>query len=272
MSSNAGHASGAAALPPERAETSFFGEAIFRNVHTDVFADVTLVPVLRYRQRQKMAQISLSLLSLKDACKALVNGSLVVFPTETFFAVGCDAMNPDAVGAVFSIKKRALNMPLPVVIGHRDCLPRITSYVTDAAAALMDAFWPGPLSIVLPANPEVPELLTANAGRIAVRYSPHPAVLSLCDATDRVLVASSANLSGQPSASRAEWLDRSLLDSTAGVYMEEPLPEGKLPSTVVDVVEKRGKALVRLLRPGAISVEALRMAGFDVVDQRDAEN
>ena len=181
-------------------------------------------------------------------------------------------MNPDAVGAVFSIKKRSLNMPLPVVIGHRDYLPRITAYITDAAAALMDAFWPGSLSIVLPANPEVPELLTANAGRIAVRFSPHPAVLSLCAATGRVLVASSANLSGQPSASDTDRLDSSILENTTGVYMEDPLPEGRLPSTVVDIVEKRDKTLVRILRAGAVSVEAIQSAGFEVFEQRDAES
>lgn len=219
-----------------------------------------------------MSHTSFPLLSLKEACKALINGSLVVFPTETFFAVGCDAMNPDAVGAVFSIKKRALSMPLPVVISSRDFLPRITAYITDSAAALMDAFWPGPLSIVLPANPEVPELLTANAGRIAVRFSPHPAVLSLCDATNKVLVASSANLSGQPSAETLKGLDVSLLAHTAGVYQEGPVPQGGLPSTVVDIVEKRDKAIVRLLRPGAVSAEAIRAAGFTLVDQREAEN
>lgn len=219
-----------------------------------------------------MGQTSLPLLSLKEACKALLNGSLVIFPTETFFAVGCDAMNADAVGSVFSIKKRALTMPLPVVIGRRECLSRITAYVTDAAAALMDAFWPGPLSIVLPANPEVPELLTANAGRIAVRFSPHPAVLSLCEATDKVLVASSANLSGKPSASSFEGIDASLLGGTAGVYMEEPMPEGALPSTVVDIVEKRDRTLIRVLRPGAVSVQAMQAAGFEVLEQASRES
>lgn len=219
-----------------------------------------------------MGHTSLPLLSLKDACKAVLNGSLVIFPTETFFAVGCDAMNPDAVGSVFSIKKRALNMPLPVVIGSRDYLNRITAYVTNDAVQLMDAFWPGPLSIVLPANPEVPELLTANAGRIAVRFSPHPAVLSLCEATNRVLVASSANLSGQPSAWDFEGLDLSILAGASGVYMEEPLPEGRLPSTVVDIVEKRDKAVIRILRPGAVTMESIQAAGFEVMEQREREN
>lgn len=218
-----------------------------------------------------MGEISPPVLSLKDASKALLVGSLVVFPTETFYAVGCDAMNADAVGAVFSIKKRALNMPLPVVIGHRDILSRITAYIPDSAIALMDAFWPGPLSIVLPANPEVPELLTANAGRIAVRFSPHPAVLSLCEATNSVLVASSANLSGKPSTGRLEDLDPGLVGNIAGIYIEAPEPEGRLPSTVVDVVEKKDGALVRLLRPGVISADAIRNAGFSVMEYKEAE-
>ena len=204
------------------------------------------------------------LLNLADACEALSQGKLIVFSTETFFALGCNAMNPDAVGSVFSIKKRALSMPLPVVIGDRNDLSRIAAYIPDTAKALMDAFWPGSLSIVLPANPEVPELLTANAGRIAVRYSPHPAVLELCHATGMILAASSANLSGEPSANTLEHLTPEIAAGIRGVYMQGPEPEGKLPSTVVDVVEKRDGPAVRILRAGVVSEDAIRAAGFTV--------
>ena len=133
----------------------------------------------------------------------------------------------------------------------------------------MEKFWPGPLSVVLPATPEVPDLLTANAGRIAVRFSPHPAVLALCRTTDKVLVASSANTSGLPSATRPKELDPELVRSTAGIFFMEPESPGGLPSTVVDVVETRTEGLVRILRPGAISPKMLREAGFTVSDASD---
>jgi L-threonylcarbamoyladenylate synthase len=208
--------------------------------------------------------MSIPTLSVPQACEALNAGELVVFPTETFFAVGCDAMNPDAVGAVFSLKKRSLNMPLPVIVGNRERLVDVAAYVSDTARSLMDAFWPGPLSIVFPARPEVPELLTANAGRIAVRCSPHEVARRLCAVTGKVLVASSANVSGHSSAARVEELDPDLVAGTAGVCLSEVSPEGGLPSTVVDVLERREGAVVRVLRQGAIGVPALRDAGFSV--------
>ena len=210
---------------------------------------------------------ALPFLSLEAACAAIAQGKVVLFPTETFYGLGCDAMNPDAVGAVFSIKKRALSMPLPVVIGARDKLASVVAHVAPLAEDLMNAFWPGPLSIVMPANPEVPDLLTANAGRIAVRFSPHPAALQLCQATGKVLVASSANLSGEPSVVRPEDIDPDLLRNSAGVYAIGPEPAGGLPSTVVDVLEGRDKSYVRILRQGAVSFQALEAAGFSVSDE-----
>lgn len=206
-------------------------------------------------------------LSLDAAKEALAKGELILFPTETFFALGCDAMNPDAVGRVFSLKQRSLDMPLPVVIGSRDQLPLLVTSLSDYALSLMDAFWPGPLSIVLRAQPEVPDLLTANAQRIAVRFSPHPAVLQLYEATGSVLVASSANFSGAPPAATAEAIDPSLVRGPAGIFLAGPPPNGELPSTVIDIRERRGQSGVRILRPGAITAEMLQNAGFHVWDE-----
>ena len=216
-----------------------------------------------------MQIIGLPFLDFEAACGALLQGKIIIFPTETFYGLGCDAMNPDAVGAVFSIKKRSLAMPLPVVIGSREKLESLVALVPPLAEELMDAFWPGPLSIVMPAKPEVPDLLTANVGRIAVRYSPHPAVLRLCQATDKVLVASSANMSGVPSVSRLEDIDPELLANTAGIHVFGPEPAGGLPSTVVDVLEGRDNRYVRVLRPGGITIPDMEAAGFAVSDESE---
>lgn len=209
---------------------------------------------------------SLPFLTFEVACDAIVQGKVVLFPTETFYGLGCDAMNPDAVGAVFSLKKRALSLPLPVVIGAREKLAAVVSHIPPLAETLMDTFWPGPLSIVMPAKPEVPDLVVAHAGRIAVRFSPHPATLHLCQATDKVLVASSANLSGSPPVSRPEDIDPALWGNSAGIYAAGPEPAGGLPSTVVDVVQEHKKSCIRVLRQGAISLQALKGAGFNVSD------
>ena len=205
-------------------------------------------------------------LSLDDACHALRHGKLVIFPTETFYGIGCNAMDPDAVGSIFSAKHRALSLPLPVVVYGREQLAEFVSVVSETASRLMDVFWPGPLSLVLPALDEVPDLLTANAGRVAVRCSPHPAVIALCETSGLVLVASSANISGNPPVSRAEELEPELVASAAGIFVAGPSPEGDLPSTVVDIQEGRDGSIVRILRKGAVTEEQLREAGFMVDD------
>ncbi len=208
--------------------------------------------------------MSFPTLTLEEACAALRDGLAVIYPTETFFALGCDALNPDAVGRIFSIKRRALNLPLPVIISRRDDLDKLIAYVPEAAAKLMDAFWPGPLSIVLPARPEVPDLLTAGVGRLAVRFSPHPAPAALRNGCGILLSASSANLSGEPSVSDAAALCSEMHSGVAGIFEAGPAPAGGLPSTVLDVVDGPQGPLVRILRPGAVNAESIRRAGFKV--------
>jgi L-threonylcarbamoyladenylate synthase len=204
------------------------------------------------------------LLSLESACEALRQGRLIIFPTETFYGVGCNAMNPDAVGAVFSVKKRALSLPLPLVISRREQLEDLVTDVSPAASRLMDEFWPGPLSFVLPARDEVPDLLTANSRRLAVRCSSHPAVIALCEMSGLILVASSANISGNPPARVPERLDPELTAGVAGVFVAGPTPAGELPSTVLDVREGRSGTVVHILREGAIPAETFSRMGFSV--------
>jgi L-threonylcarbamoyladenylate synthase len=112
----------------------------------------------------------------------------------------------------------------------------------------------------------VPDLLTANAGRVAVRCSPHPAVIALCEASGFLLVASSANTSGQLPASTPEDLDPELLHNVAGVFVAGPPPAGGLPSTVVDISVERAGDVVRILRQGAVSEQDLLDAGFQVIN------
>ncbi|MDR2162070.1 MAG: threonylcarbamoyl-AMP synthase [Desulfovibrio sp.] len=204
------------------------------------------------------------LLSLESACEALRLGGLIIFPTETFYAVGCNALNPDAVGEVFSVKRRPLTLPLPLAVSRREQLALLVTDIPPAASLLMDRFWPGPLSLILPARDEVPDLLTAGVRRLAVRCSPHPAVIALCELSGLVLVASSANISGRRPVFAPETLDRDLLEGVAGVFVAGPPPAGDLPSTVADVLERREGPVVRILREGAVPASAIAEAGFEV--------
>jgi len=204
-------------------------------------------------------------LDLQTACAALHSGSVIAFPTETFYGLACNALNPDAVGAVYAIKQRAYGLPLPVVIGDIADLDRVAVDIHPLAHKLIDAYWPGPLSIIFTASPEVPDLLTAGTGRIAVRFSPHPGCIALCRTSGCVLSSSSANISGNPPAVTPEDVDPALGDSLVGVYVAQPAPQGGKPSTIVEIISSGSHSALRVLREGAVNREQLCSAGFDLV-------
>ena len=206
---------------------------------------------------------------------ALQAGQPCIFPTETFYALGCDARDNEAAEAVVRLKERRPDKGLPIIIGQREQL-RILSPALDPgypdpdlarlAYALMDAFWPGPLSLVLPARPELPPLVRGQVnGRtdtVAVRQTPHPQAAALCLACGFPLVATSANRSGLPPAARAADLDPQLLERSP-LLSGAPEPGGGQPSTLVQPGCFSGSGYAcRILRPGAISTQTLRTAGF----------
>jgi L-threonylcarbamoyladenylate synthase len=205
-------------------------------------------------------------LSLSEACRAITDGRLLIYPTETFYALGCNAFDVEAVRGVYAVKQRGCGQPLPVIIGVPEQLALLTAGVNSLEAELMRVFWPGPLSILFAGAAGVPELLTAGTGRVAVRFSSHPAAAELCGQSSRVLVSSSANLSGRGSVRLAADLDRELLDrvrefnrGTACVYAAgRDVPQGGLPSTIVEAREAAGGGVLRVLRQGAVSLEELR--------------
>ena len=208
-----------------------------------------------------------TLLEIEAASKALREGGAVIYPTETFYGIGCNALNPDAIGGVYALKRRPYGLPLPVIVGEISQVHTVAKHIFPAAQRLMDTFWPGPLSIIFPATPEVPDLLTAGTGCIAVRLSPHPATVALCCASGLVLTSSSANISGRPPAMKRDELDPELADGVAGIYDSLPLPSGGLPSTIVDVLPRGGEeGVLRILREGVVSAQALRDAGFVVIE------
>ena len=206
-------------------------------------------------------------LTLEAAIAALRAGSAVVYPTETFYGIGCDALNPDAVGGIYAAKRRPYGLPLPVIVGDSRQVSLVATHVFPIAERLMELFWPGPLSIIFPATPEVPDLLTAGTGRIAVRFSPHPAAVALCRDSGLVLTSSSANISGSPPVVNPDELDPELAGGVAGLFDMPPRPAGGLPSSIVDVLPGgQGKGVLRLLREGAISAEMLQASGFTLMD------
>ena len=189
---------------------------------------------------------------LAEAEAAVRRGELVVLPTDTVYGVGVDAFRPDAVAGLLSTKGRGRDMPVPVLIGSHRTLEGIAAQVSPAGLELVEAFWPGALTLVCHVQPSLSWDLGETRGTVAVRMPLHPVAIELLRRTGPMAV-SSANRTGQPPATSVdEALDQ--LDGSVSVYLDGGPARDSAPSTIVDVT---GEA-PRLLRAGALSVAALR--------------
>ncbi len=190
---------------------------------------------------------------IRRASSALAEGGIAIYPTETFYALGGDPGNEAVVNRIFVLKGRNFSKPLPLIASDRSAILRVVSQWPAAAERLAGAFWPGPLSVLLPAAPSVSPLLHAHTGRLAVRISPHPVAASLADGLGGLIISTSANLSGEPACRRLDEIPAALLHGVDAVVPWGELG-GQLPSTIVDLTETPP----RLVRQGAISWEAVR--------------
>lgn len=190
-----------------------------------------------------------------EAAKLVREGGVVVYPTETFYGIGGDPLMESAVDRVYAVKGRDFRKPLPLIAADRSAARRATGPWPFAAEYLADCFWPGPLSILLPAAESCPPALHGGTGQIALRISSHPVARALAAASEGVLTATSANLSGKPPCSRIEDLDPAVAGRVDGVLDAGPL-SGGLPSTLVDT----SVWPPRLLRSGAVPWEAIEAA------------
>ncbi len=189
---------------------------------------------------------------LASAGAAVGAGRLVVLPTDTVYGLGADAFTDSAVAALLAAKGRGRDMPVPVLIGTMRTLDGIAARITDAARELVEAFWPGGLTIVCHQQPSLRWDLGDAAGTVAVRMPLHPVALDLLKSTGPMAV-SSANRTGMPPATSA--IDaRNQLGNDVDVYLDGGPTADSVPSTIVDVTGARP----RVLRLGHISLEDLR--------------
>ncbi len=180
--------------------------------------------------------------------RVIVQGGVAAFPTETFYGLGADAQNEEALRKVFRIKGREEKKPLLLLIGGRECLSVWVRRISPVAERLIESFWPGPLTLVFEALPHLSNLLTGGTGTIGVRISSHPVAQGLVQAVGRPITATSANLSGQPSASLAIEVFKSL-GTQLDVILDGGQTAGGLGSTVLDV----SSSTPRIIRQGAVS-------------------
>lgn len=198
-------------------------------------------------------QSDVSQTSLKRAAVILREGGTVAFPTETVYGLGANALNADAVAAIFQAKQRPRWDPLIVHVADEEMLDRVVASLPDAANLLRTKFWPGPLTLLVPKSRNVPALVTAGSDRIGVRMPSHPVALELIRLAGVPIAAPSANSFGHTSPTTA----RHVLDDLAG-RIDAVIDSGEtrhgLESTVVDACENPPL----IYRPGVITLEQIR--------------
>ncbi|MBL8070102.1 MAG: threonylcarbamoyl-AMP synthase [Nitrospira sp.] len=198
---------------------------------------------------------------LPDVRRVLDAHGVIALPTETYYGLAVSPTDTAALQRLMELKGRPADKPILVLIGSPDQLPQLVRSVPPAAALLMELFWPGPLTIVFPAAPDLPALLTAGTGTIGVRQSPLLQLQHLLQGTGP-LTGTSANRSSEPPLDDAAAVQRTL---GAGVelILDGGRTPGGLPSTMVDARDRP-----HLLRAGALSTDLIRAAlarqGFEL--------
>ena len=196
--------------------------------------------------------------ALKAAVKALEEGLVVAIPTETFYGLAVDYLNEKALKRLFSLKRRPEGKPVLLLLGDKEQVEEVVFKISPLARKLMDHFWPGPLTLVLPARSHLSPLLTAHTGKVAVRLSSHEFPSRLARTLGRPITGTSANLSGMPPARSVDEILAQLPE--VDLIIDGGTLPASLPSTIVDV----GPEGPRLLREGKIPwSEILRITEED---------
>jgi tRNA threonylcarbamoyl adenosine modification protein (Sua5/YciO/YrdC/YwlC family) len=196
---------------------------------------------------------------LREAAAAVRQGRLVVLPTDTVYGVGADAFDPAAVAALLSAKGRGRQKPSPVLVDSPEALRDLADELPDAARALIDAFWPGGLTLVLRHRTSLAWDLGETGGTVAVRMPDHRLALELLAVTGPLAV-SSANLTDRPSPQDCDAAQAMLGDSVA-VYLDGGRTAGAVSSSIVDL---SGEVPV-LVRDGVLPPDRLRAVVPDLL-------
>ncbi|WP_426183776.1 L-threonylcarbamoyladenylate synthase [Microbacterium sp. TWP3-1-2b2] len=213
------------------------------------------------------------LAGMRHARQAIARGELIVMPTDTVYGIAADAFTPSAVQRLLEAKGRGRDQPPPVLVAGQAALAALVEEIPEPVQKLVDEFWPGGLTIVLPAQPSLAWDLGDTLGTVAVRMPDQRVALELLEETGPLAV-SSANLTGRPAAISAEDAERMLGDSVA-VYLDAGMSETGVASTIIDATslvrrgDDAGEPRIRLLREGAVTMRQLRGVIGELLDAPD---
>jgi len=202
--------------------------------------------------------------AVSAACELLRAGEIVALPTETVYGLAADALNPEAVAKVFAAKERPSFDPLIVHIASRGDLKDVAivpGEIAETVNKLAAAFWPGPLTLILPKHPDIPDLVTSGLTTVAVRQSAHPVFRAVAKALGRPIAAPSANRFGRISPTSATAVMKELEGRIPLIVDAGACSEG-LESTIISIEPREGKKpLFRLHRAGPVTKEQLQEYG-----------
>ncbi len=191
--------------------------------------------------------------AISRAAEVIKNQGVVIFPTRCLYGLAADARNPEAIQKIFQIKHRPDTNPLLILVDHPADLKSLVTQVPESAQKLMQALWPGGLTLVFDAGPGVSGLLTAGTRKIGVRIPAHPVARALVRAVGSPITGTSANLSGAPGCSRIPNLPHELIQAV-DLILDAGLLEGGTGSTVLDITCDPP----RILRSGTIPVDMIQ--------------
>jgi L-threonylcarbamoyladenylate synthase len=202
--------------------------------------------------------------SLKRAAEILRSGGTVALPTETVYGLGANALDAAAIAKIFAAKERPSWDPLIVHISDTEMLRQVVASIPESATKLIDAFWPGPLTLLMPKGDAIPGAVTAGRPRVGVRMPQHPVAYALIREAGVPIAAPSANRFGRTSPTTAEHVAEDLEGRIDAILDSGETTHG-LESTVIDTCQDP----CVVYRPGVISLEQIRAAGVDAVIFRD---
>jgi L-threonylcarbamoyladenylate synthase len=187
---------------------------------------------------------------IEKAVEFLSRGEVIAYPTETIYGLGADVLNRKAVKKIYDLKARDYGLPISILVADIAMLREYVKEVPDRALPLMHKFWPGALTILLPASEKIPRGLVTNTGRVGVRISSHPIASALVEKFGKPITTTSANLSGFPPSLSVKHIQKYFGDKIPCI-IDGGECEPTRGSTVVDV----GEETMRIIRAGTIPAE-----------------
>lgn len=200
---------------------------------------------------------------IKEAGETIKNGGLVLFPTETVYGIGANGLNTEAVEKIYKAKGRKSDNPLILHISNFEMIEQIAKNITELEKKLMEAFWPGPFTIILERTEIVPDIVTAGLDTVGIRMPSGKIALKLIEYAQVPIAAPSANISGKPSGTKIQDIYDELKDKVDFI-IDGGETEVGIESTVVKVID----GISHILRPGKITAEQIKeIAGAVEIDK-----